>query len=195
LRKPGNAGTEGGPETAPRVKLADLKAKKRRVEVVRWPGTGKKVGLLYPNCEDQLEAYFSTRDVFAERLQKVDESAGPIFEREHETQLLARMLVDPKTKNPDHRVAENAGVLRAMLSPNEREVLLTFYQGIVDQELSDWGIKTTPNIYLRAIAAMLGLDADTAGEHIVEALGAVLRSVHGKFADDMEDDPPPEDSN
>lgn len=136
--------------------------------------------MLYLNCAEHLEAYFDARHTFANHMTEVDAMAVEVFNYEHSYQLVHRMLIDPRTKNPKHRITRSAQQVRELLSMNEIEFFMSMHKRQQDEEARDWGMPDEPSLALGQIALMLGLSDDAPADEVVAAAKgafAVLRDA------------------
>ena len=106
-------------------KLEKLKAGKRNIKVVAFPGTEAKVGIRVLTLQDEQDAAFATEQVFkAEEIVYSSATVEP-YEREKTIQLLWRALRDPE--NPDRPFADTVEELRELMTTEEKDILVDEY--------------------------------------------------------------------
>lgn len=121
-------------DAAKRLTIDDLKPYIREVEVVDWPGTDRKVGLMRLNCEELQQAYFAMREHFRRQGQPVDLFSQEEHEAEEMLQQVYRMLIDPSSKVADYRVFSSADQARKRLDAYERRFFCALHNELYPAE-------------------------------------------------------------
>lgn len=104
-----------------RLSIDDLQPDVRDVQVIDWPGTDRKVGLLLLRVSELQEAHFAAREHFKRKAATVDWASKVSLDEEEALQQVYRMLIDPDAKAPEYRVFKSPEQARARLTPDQRD--------------------------------------------------------------------------
>jgi len=111
------------------VKVLDKYSPKgRKVHPVKWPGTGRTVGILMLRCDETLKCEVEAREELAKRGLGLEALINrDLLVREEEIQQVYRMVVDPESKGQkEHRVFKSSDEVRTRLEPWERSYFVTW---------------------------------------------------------------------
>ncbi len=110
--------------------IEKLKAGKRNIQVIKFPGTDEDVGITVLTEGEAQEAMFAAEQLYKEA--KIEVSGVTIggYTSEQSTQILARALVNPARKKQDgssEPYFKSAGELRALLRRDAKDILIEEY--------------------------------------------------------------------
>lgn len=155
---------------AKKLTIRDFKPKDRRVDLVRWPGTERHVGLMQLNCAEVQAAHLAARARFRNRGQDVDEFSRAELQAEESLQCCYLMLIDQDACVADARVFASADQARTELGPDLREYFMNEHVRLQTELWEGWHLRL-PNPQLAAIADILGLQGPgVAADDVVEAV-------------------------
>lgn len=172
MREPGRP----APPSERPLTIADYEPARRRIVQVDWPGTTRKVSMLYLHCSEIQSAYFTARKWFADQGQAVDEASATQFELEMRYQLLQRMLL--AAPDPQRKLLPTVEALRKALAPNKVSVLIERHNEIAATEAAAWAGELLDPA-MRRIAQLLGLGVDALPEVVVEAVERLQSEAAG----------------
>lgn len=102
-----------------------LKAGTNNIKVTTWPGTKEPIGIRVLTEAEMQSAEFETELLFKSRGIEFSSATVDTYQCERNTQTLARAIMDPDTKSP---MFKNADELRALIShPDVKAVLANEY--------------------------------------------------------------------
>ena len=101
--------------------LEKLKAGKRNVRIIRFPGTEQKAALRALSNADLQEAAFATENHFKSKNIEITTTTIEAYEDENTTQILFRALRNPD--DPDQPFAKSVDELRSLLTRDEKDYL------------------------------------------------------------------------
>lgn len=111
--------------------IEKLKAGKRNVKIIKFPGTDQNVMLqVLSNAETQEAVFASERRFKAEDI-VVDKTTLDAYQDERTTQILFRALRDPQ--DAKKAFAASADELRASLTKDEKDILVTELDAFQDE--------------------------------------------------------------
>ena len=121
--------------------IEKLKAGKKNVKVISWPGTGDRIGVSILTEAETQEAVFETERLFRKHGIEYSFAVSDAYQAERNTQTLARALVDPEKRGPGGdpvRLFRNADELRALpdFAPAKGELI---------EEYNDWDQECNPS--------------------------------------------------
>lgn len=105
--------------------LEKLKAGKRNLRIIRFPGTEHDVALRVLSNAELQDALFATEDLFRKKNIVIGSTTIEAYEDEHTTQILYRALRDPR--DPEKPFAESVDELRSLLTREEKDLLVARY--------------------------------------------------------------------
>lgn len=111
-----------------------LKAGVKNIKATVWPGTDYKIGIRILTEAEVQAAHFAVEQLF--KKQGIDFTAATVdaYQSEQNTQVLARAIVDPDTRSP---LFKNADELREQIAHPEIKAALT-------TEYNDWQAECSP---------------------------------------------------
>ena len=115
--------------------IEKLKAGTYNVKIISWPGTKEKIGIAILTEAEVQAAQFDTEALFKARDIAFSASTLEAYQSELNTQVLSRALVDPQTKKPLFKTAEE---LRGLIAHPDVKANLT-------QEYTDWQTECSPS--------------------------------------------------
>lgn len=133
-----DSGATGG-KAAKVITIRDFKSEGRAIDQVNWPGTGRKVGVLYLHCADYQQAYFAARERFEDMRVPVDPVGDPFFDREYSWQLCNLMLIQPGIRQVKS-LFKDIEQARRELEPNEVDFFIDYQQSWQQRRAADWGL-------------------------------------------------------
>lgn len=165
--------TRAAPEGEAELSIRDFKRAGPTLEEITWPGTERKVGLLYLMSDAYQDAYFAARARWEDMRGEMDDEASPHFDREYSLQLCYRMLVQPGIR-AERRLFRSADEARAELSPNEIDWFMDEQQRLAREDAVRMGaIDRLVSPHLRQVARAFGLDDQQGVDELVEQLTAM----------------------
>jgi AraC-like DNA-binding protein len=123
-----------------RVKFKDIRASRRDVFQVDWPGTKRKVGILLLRCSEIQAAHFAAIEHFQKQVQPTEGMSMAEFVREKELQEAFLMLLQPGSQLPGDRLFGKADEARHELSLDEVAWIHQQHETHLDQVLRDRGM-------------------------------------------------------
>ena len=104
-----------------KLTIENYKQKLRKVEVVEWPDSGKKVGIMQLNYAEIQEAYFAARESFSKRGYQQISADDMEFDTEKLIQRVYLFLVDPdsRTGEKKYRIFNNCDECKQFLTSKE----------------------------------------------------------------------------
>lgn len=111
--------------------LEKLKAGKRNIRIVKFPGTDQDVAVRIMSNAERQEALFATEDRFKQKKIEVSTTTVEAYDDENTTQILARALRDPD--DPEKPFAKNADQMRDLLNLKEKNALVAEYNAFEDE--------------------------------------------------------------
>jgi len=105
--------------------LEKLKAGKKNIKVLKFPGTEEDVGLQLLSNHDLQESVFAAENYFKKAGIEIVSTVLDSYEDERTTQLLFRALKDPA--RPQNPFAATVDELRRNLTKEEKEILTDEY--------------------------------------------------------------------
>lgn len=113
--------------------LEKLKAGKRNIMTMDYPGTGTEVALQVLSCQDVQDAVFAAEKYFKKLEIEITATTLDVYEDERTTQILFRALRDPG--DPKKSFAATVDELRRHLEKEEKSILAEAYNRF-EQECS-----------------------------------------------------------
>ena len=113
-----------------------LKAGKKNVKVVKWPGTEEDVGIIVLTEAETQEAQFAAERLFKDENIEVSAVTLGAYQSEANTQILWRALVSPekKTKDGTHeRYFKSVDELRGLIRREAKEALVEEYNAFEEE--------------------------------------------------------------
>lgn len=105
--------------------LEKLKAGKRNVRIIKFPGTEQNAALRALSNADLQEAAFATENHFKSKNIEITTTTIEAFEDENTTQIMFRALRNPD--DPDQPFAKSVDELRSLLTRDEKDILVEQY--------------------------------------------------------------------
>lgn len=116
--------------------LNKLKAGKKNVNIIPWPGMdGEKVGIAVLTEDEIQQAVFAAEKHFKDAGLEFSAATVDAYQSEQNTQLLVLALVDPVKKTP---IFKSASELRPLLIPGVKDVLV--------DEVNAWQQECSPRL-------------------------------------------------
>jgi len=116
--------------------IEKLKAGKKNVKVIRWPGTDDEIGITILAEAETQEALFAAERLFKEAGIEVTATTINAYNSEVNTQTLFRALVDSSRKKPDgthERYFKGIDEFRSLLHREAKEILIEEYNAFEDE--------------------------------------------------------------
>lgn len=113
--------------------LEKLKAGKRNVRAIKFPGMDQNVALRVLSNADVQDALFATENHFKQHKIEVSATTVEAYEDENTTQILFRALRDPQ--DYDRPFVKDVDELRRMLTRDEKDLLVEQYNAF-EKEVS-----------------------------------------------------------
>jgi hypothetical protein len=107
-----------------------LKAGKANVREVIFPGTSEKIGITVLTEAEIQDATFATERHFKTSGIEISATTIGTYERELNTQILCRALVDPASRSAAFRDVKE---LRGLLDPSAKDMLIEEYNSMADE--------------------------------------------------------------
>lgn len=111
---------------------------RRDIDVIKWPGTEKEVGLMLLNVGEIMDAHIDARAYFRKQAQDVDLFSQNELLREEEHQMIYRMIVDHACKVGKDRVFSSMDDVRKHLLPDEREYFIALHTKRFEKRSEEW---------------------------------------------------------
>lgn len=105
--------------------LEKLKAGKRNVRVIKFPGADQDVAIQALSNADLQDSLFATENYFRDKDIEVGSTTIEAYEDENSTQILFRALRDPE--EPSRPFASTVDQLRNLISRDEKDILIEQY--------------------------------------------------------------------
>ncbi len=116
--------------------IEKLKAGKRNIKIIEWPGTDEKVGITVLAEGELQDAQFATERLFKAAGIDVTASTIDAYGAENNTQILARALVDPAKRREDgtcEPLFPDVDALRAVITSEVKGPLIDAYNAFQDE--------------------------------------------------------------
>ena len=113
-----------------------LKAGKRNVSLLKYPGTDDDIGITVLTEAEHQETIFAAERVFKDACIEISATTLAAYNAELNTQTLFRAIVDPAKKSKDgicERYFRSVDELRGVLQREAKETLIEAYNAVDDE--------------------------------------------------------------